>query len=926
MRPGHHCLPLSLPNSRRFARSPLHRFPSCEMFEQTYDLQDPAGVERLHNDLRPYLLRRVIKDVEKSLPPKKERVLAVHMTPLQKQYYKWILTRNFSQLNKNSKGSQIKLLNIIVDLKKCCNHPFLFDSAREEYQATTGVSEDIISNLVVTSGKMVLLDKLLGRLKATGHRVLIFSQMVRVLDIISEYMDRKGYRHQRLDGSTPSQKRHQAMDRFNAPDSPDFAFLLSTRAGGLGINLATADTVLLFDSDWNPQNDLQAMARAHRIGQKDSVNIYRFVTANSVEEDILARAKSKMVLDQIVIQKMDTSGRTVLGKNSDNSSAAVGAKLFNKDELAAILKFGAEDLFKDDDGSAGKDNTTMTDEDLDAILARAEEIEHHAEGGGANDLLSSFKVATFKQDEDDAAFWDRLIPNHERPDERQQALAQQGLGGFGDDFEPGIRQARLKAMDYAPMEEPLPSLTMPRVSKKRAYKELPGPPIKGAELRIDTWPQAVDAEGRLVADESEPLPGGFPRFLSKRDALAFSKAFKKFPHEFKLQEIADTVGGQLAVVGMDALLALRFGLLRACEKAVESFESKRGSSAGGDYKSNGDGGDNSGDDDGGDDGVAGSVALKKAPSQSGIKDEFDHDAAGASMATTNDTTNQAQQSEAGQQSKSKSKPGSRARPPEAHLDFFGIDVRASEFLSLARQMRILDAKVLEKAAELGLPSPEEDPSARYKVPAFTLSASELPSITGWTKTYNWTAADDSALLIGIYRYGIGEWEKIYMDESIDLSVKIAPAVRPETAPPGAMPKGSHLETRSLGILRQLEKSTLHPGLKRKRQDSRKEKSKQATVEKFESQLGDAVNTAVRKLRTLQRKGKEMETSTVLRKIRKYIEVIGKKIDEEGNTPKQKLKLWNHVWDQSGLGVDGFALHQMYLRLVDEEKAIAESNQ
>lgn len=913
------------------------RFPGCEVFERTYDLQDPAGVERLHNALRPHLLRRVIKDVEKSLPPKRERILRVPMTPLQKQYYKWILTRNFSQLNKNSKGSQIKLLNIIVDLKKCCNHPFLFDSAREEYQATTGVSEDIISNLVVTSGKMVLLDKLLSRLKETGHRVLIFSQMVRVLDIISEYMNRKGYRHQRLDGSTPSQKRHQAMDRFNAPDSPDFAFLLSTRAGGLGINLATADTVLLFDSDWNPQNDLQAMARAHRIGQKDSVNIYRFVTGSSVEEDILDRAKSKMVLDHLVIQKMDTSGRTVLGKNSDNSSAAVGAKLFNKDELAAILKFGAEDLFKDDkekggDGSTKKDGTTMTDEDLDAILARAEEIEHQTEGGGSDDLLSSFKVATFKQDEDDAAFWDRLIPDHERQDDRQQALGQHG---FSDDFEPGIRQARLKAMDYAPVEEPLPSLTLPRVSKKRAYKELPGPPIRGAELRIDVWPQAVDAEGRLLADESEPRPGGFPRFLSKRDALAFYKALKKFPHEFKLQEIADTAGGQLAGVGMDALLALRFGMLRGCEKAVESFEAKRGTIAGVDFNNNIDGGDNSGDDDrgdddGGDDG-AGSGA-KKVPSEGGIKDEQVvavasnvHAAAGTSIATTNDTTNQAQLSEADQQSKPKSKPGSRARPPEAHLDFFGVDVRASELLSLARQMKILDAKVLEYAAELGLPSLEEDPNARYRVPAFTLSASELPSITGWTKTYNWTAADDSALLIGIYRHGIGEWEKIYNDESIDLSAKIAPAVRPETSPPGAMPKGSHLETRSLGILRQLEKSRMHPALKRKRLDTRKEKSKKATVEKFASQLGEAVNTAVRKLRTLQRKGKHMETSTVLRKTQKYIEIVGKKIDAEGNTAKQKLKLWNHVWEQSGLAVDGFALHQMYLRLLDENKASAELN-
>ena len=146
----------------------------------------------------------------------------------------------------NTKGGQVSLLNILVDLKKCCNHPFLFASARENYRAAGDDDEDVASRLVVTSGKMVLLDKLLRRLKETGHRVLIFSQMVRQLDIIAEYMQRRGYRHQRLDGSTPAHKRHQAMERFNAPGSQDFAFLLSTRAGGLGINLYTADTVVSF--------------------------------------------------------------------------------------------------------------------------------------------------------------------------------------------------------------------------------------------------------------------------------------------------------------------------------------------------------------------------------------------------------------------------------------------------------------------------------------------------------------------------------------------------------------------------------------------------------------------------------------------------------------------------------------------------------
>ena len=159
------------------------------------------------------------------------------------------------ELNKGSKG-QVTLLNIISDLKKCCNHPFLFESAEEEYKGR-GDESNQIDRLVRTSGKMVLLDKLLRRLKTSGHRVLLFSQMVHMLDIISDYMRLRGWQHQRLDGSTPSQQRHQAMEHFNADGSTDFAFLLSTRAGGLGINLATADTVIIFDSDWNPQNDLQ---------------------------------------------------------------------------------------------------------------------------------------------------------------------------------------------------------------------------------------------------------------------------------------------------------------------------------------------------------------------------------------------------------------------------------------------------------------------------------------------------------------------------------------------------------------------------------------------------------------------------------------------------------------------------------------------
>lgn len=812
------------------------KFPSSDIFEETYDLKDPAGVERLHNVLRPHLLRRVIKDVEKSLPPKRERILRVPMTPLQKQYYKWILTRNFTQLNKNSKGSQIKLLNIIVDLKKCCNHPFLFESARENYQATTGKSEDIISNLVVTSGKMVLLDKLLGRLKETGHRVLIFSQMVRVLDIISEYMNRKGYRHQRLDGSTPSHKRHQAMDRFNAPDSQDFAFLLSTRAGGLGINLATADTVLLFDSDWNPQNDLQAMARAHRIGQKDSVNIYRFVTGGSVEEDILERAKSKMILDHLVIQKMDTSGRTVLGKNSDS---AAGAKIFKKEELAAILKFGAEDLFKEapEDAASGsqKDGTLMTDEDLDGILARAEEIEHVNDAGGqASDLLSSFKVATFKGEEDDAAFWDRLIPENMRPQEKEEVLT-----------DPGIRTARLKALEISSEVNGLnKTVKLSAKKKKSVNKDMPGPPIPGAELRIDKWPQAVDAEGRLVADETSPRPQNFPHTLSKRDAMQFIKAFKRHPHVFKLQDIATFAGGSLLGMDLAPLQALWYGLLRGCEKAVDSFQKKNGGK------------------------------------------EFERPASG---------------------------PGSRAKGPEPHLDFFGMDVRANEILSLARQMKILDEKVLSKLQEQGL-----DEESRMVV-KFTLDPNEAPPITAWMRGSGWTVEDDSNLLIGAYRYGIGDWESIYRDRSLSLADKIVAAVDQTNTTIDALPKASHLETRVYGILRQLEKSKSNTSSKRKRQESKLCENRKNADQKIAAQIGDDVIVIVRKLRTLQRQGWGMDVSTLVNKTRKYMEIIGDRIDSVCNTNKSKIRFWDFVSRFTENSMEAEKLMQVYLKLVADKE-------
>uniref|UniRef100_A0A8C1KVY1 Chromodomain helicase DNA binding protein 1 n=1 Tax=Cyprinus carpio TaxID=7962 RepID=A0A8C1KVY1_CYPCA len=336
-----------LQNSLKELWSLLHfimpiKFHSWELFEEEHGKGRDSGYTSLHKELEPFLLRRVKKDVEKSLPAKVEQILRVEMSAVQKQYYKWILTRNYKALSKGTKGSRSGFLNVMMELKKCCNHCYLIKSPEEEFYNR----QEGLQHLIRSSGKLILLDKLLVRLKERGHRVLIFSQMVRMLDILAEYLKYRQFLFQRLDGSIKGEMRKQALDHFNAEGSEDFCFLLSTRAGGLGINLASADTVVIFDSDWNPQNDLQAQARAHRIGQKKQVNIYRLVTKGSVEEEIIERAKKKMVLDHLVIQRMDTTGKTVLHTGAAPSSSTP----FNKEELSAILKFGAEELFKEPEG------------------------------------------------------------------------------------------------------------------------------------------------------------------------------------------------------------------------------------------------------------------------------------------------------------------------------------------------------------------------------------------------------------------------------------------------------------------------------------------------------------------------------------------------------------------------------------------------
>uniref|UniRef100_A0A672M8N9 Chromodomain-helicase-DNA-binding protein 4-like n=1 Tax=Sinocyclocheilus grahami TaxID=75366 RepID=A0A672M8N9_SINGR len=240
------------------------RFSNLEGFlEEFADIAKEDQIKKLHDMLGPHMLRRLKADVFKHMPSKTELIVRVELSPMQKKYYKFILTRNFEALNIRSGGNQVSLLNVVMDLKKCCNHPYLFPvAAMEAAKMPNGMYEG--STLTKASGKLLLLQKMLHKLKEGGHRVLIFSQMTKMLDLLEDFLENEGYKYERIDGSITGGMRQEAIDRFNAPGAPQFVFLLSTRAGGLGINLATADTVVIYDSDWNPHNDIQVSEFRHQ--------------------------------------------------------------------------------------------------------------------------------------------------------------------------------------------------------------------------------------------------------------------------------------------------------------------------------------------------------------------------------------------------------------------------------------------------------------------------------------------------------------------------------------------------------------------------------------------------------------------------------------------------------------------------------------
>ncbi|KAJ3599973.1 hypothetical protein NHX12_033925 [Muraenolepis orangiensis] len=315
------------------------------------DLQNrPALVAELQSVLEPFLLRRVKAEVAADLPRKTELLLYHGMSALQKKYYKAILTKDLDAFG-NEQGSKTRLMNILVQLRKCVDHPYLFDGVEPE-PFMMG------EHLVKASGKLCLLDSLLAFLHKGGHRVLLFSQMTRMLDIVQDYMEYRGYSYERLDGSVRGEERNLAIKNFSTRDV--FVFLLSTKAGGVGLNLTAADTVVFMDSDFNPQNDLQAAARCHRIGQTRPVKVIRLLGRDSVEEMVYSRAASKLDLTNTVIQE----GRFSLLDQAQTAASSTGL------QLSEILQFGVDKLLASEESS-------IRDVDLGNILGHGKNRPDH---------------------------------------------------------------------------------------------------------------------------------------------------------------------------------------------------------------------------------------------------------------------------------------------------------------------------------------------------------------------------------------------------------------------------------------------------------------------------------------------------------------------------------------------------------------------
>ncbi|KAG2070844.1 hypothetical protein BDR04DRAFT_1231463 [Suillus decipiens] len=297
------------------------------------------------------------------------------------------LARHHQQLATRKQINNMKLQSAVMQLRKVCSHPFLF-----HWPVVPGTQELVLDEqLVNASGKMMVLDRLLDELFRRKHKVLLFSQFTTMLDVLEDWAtELKGWSICRIDGSTAPMERREQMNKFqqggDSRDAPKL-FLLSTRAGGLGINLTAADTVIFYDQDWNPQMDIQAQDRAHRIGQTKPVLVFRLVTAHTIETRIMHRATEKRKLEALVIAK----GKFKLpgqGPSKSNPQSMT--------ELAAdLLKLEGEQIDVVTNTSAEGKKRVLSDEDLNMLLDRSEAVFTDRKKGWKSEESGAGKRAAF---------------------------------------------------------------------------------------------------------------------------------------------------------------------------------------------------------------------------------------------------------------------------------------------------------------------------------------------------------------------------------------------------------------------------------------------------------------------------------------------------------------------------------------------------
>jgi len=334
------------------------------------DSDKKTALRKLKTILKDHMLRRTVQDAHLNFPELEEKTVKIDLTNEQKHLYKNILIRNYEVLanaenaiskqrgRKGGEGLRTSLINILMTLRLVCNHPDLFHSRFRDYQSKVN---DFESEIINSSNKLKLLDKMIPRLLESGHKILMFTQFVLMLDIIEEFLIYRGLEYERLDGNTRNVDRQKIIDNFNNGKSR--IFMLSTRAGGLGINLTSSDTVIFIDSDFNPYQDIQAFSRAYRIGQKNKVMVYRLVSRLTVEEKIVENATKKLMMGEIIMNPIDQSKA-------------------DKSIIESILRYGTKDLFEQP--AEEQDNCDITEDKLEELLNR--EAKQSAVKQKANDL------------------------------------------------------------------------------------------------------------------------------------------------------------------------------------------------------------------------------------------------------------------------------------------------------------------------------------------------------------------------------------------------------------------------------------------------------------------------------------------------------------------------------------------------------------